>query len=398
MPDICLIEAQGPDEPPYTYLPEELLSVASVLNDVDLDVSVFYGRQDLPKCGTLVVSASMEQYRSALGIAKQRRGMRTFLCGDYITAATVDAMCQPLFEVGVIGDPEIPILELVTGKKPRSVKGAVYWHRGTLVVNPKVDLLKFPPLAYHAWRGPWGESANISKVREYTLKGDRWKTRGRSGLKNYLVFDKQVSQLRKCGVKHAVLTDSDFSGASKEIKGTIRSLNRFDSWECRATTKTVLANRLYKSLEDSRCRGFTLIANTASDRLAQEIGSATRGEHELALSLLSKSVEKLRVEVTVGYPGETVVSMNETRDWLRRCIVRDIPTYVRTYRSLPGMDSYEEPHKFDRFGFEVVGVDCDDFWIDDSQPIFNLPWRSATISLQDFLGYRNKMVEEFNGG
>ena len=56
-----------------------------------------------------------------------------------------------MFGIGIIGDPEGPILRLVTGSRPRSIPGVVYWHRETLVVNPKVDLRKFPVPAYHLW-------------------------------------------------------------------------------------------------------------------------------------------------------------------------------------------------------------------------------------------------------
>lgn len=378
----------------FTYIPQGLLLIAAILEEHGHEVSVYDTSPDI-SCDILGISATLPQYDRVLSIAMKSDAQNVIVGGSIATTTPVETVSSSLINYAVVGDGEGPMLDFANGVNVREIPGAVYKRDGAVVINPNLDFKytfrgrRYPIPAYHLWRGELGECINITRNREYSWS---WRWVGRNRPKYWEDFEREVGVLIDLGVKSVSVTDEHFGNWHNNISSTIRALDCFDSWSCKATTDVVLERELDKKLRGSNCSMLELDVKTASPRLLYEMGTVKLEDHELAMELLEYAGIKVRIHVTLGWPGETVSSMTETWEWLTGKNVR-----ISTFVPMPGTVYYECHQDYNHFGLDIIGTNRCDFVIDDSKPVYYLPWKSNTIDQEKFLLLRNRIVEEVYG-
>lgn len=385
---VCLVEPKHIAHYDFEYVPTGLLSIAATLLTNGHDVSIYRDGDRIPSCDILGVSSSMGQYSRAVSIAKNVDARAKVIGGSFPTVLPVDAIMTTAFDYGIVGDGEIPMLQLANGVSEKNIPGLCYKHRGAIVVNPKLDMLpgEMPIPAHELWNS--GKYININKVRGWAFDGDRWRYRPR--LRHNRAFDQEIKLLNDLGVESVFVVDEVFCGGRRDIVCAIRSLDRFRWWACRADTKMIIESRLDQRLVGSNCGLLELDIFTASHRLLSDFGMPSVEKHELALELLEGVVD-VRVHVTIGIPGETIGSLEETEAW-----ISGRKTRISTFVPYPGSDVFENPDDYSQYGFEVTGCDYSDYAINDLEPVYDVPWKSDVIKAEKFLAIRNRLVREYN--
>lgn len=393
MARVCLVDPTT-EKFPFTYLPTGLCSIAAVLEKMGHDVTVHIGNADIPDCDFLGISATLHQYPMAISIAKRTRAHTYVLGGPYVTTSPA-VIKSPVFDYGIIGDGERAMSALVGNYDPRRIAGLAYKSLNTIVVNSPmpIDTCDLLPPAYHLISNfsEFPKFTNVCKTKNVRHDGIIWKEK--HTVFHALVFDKAMAQLRSMGVRRVCVTDEVFVGGWTigKLKMAIESLDRFTSWVCRTDVESANVRRLDKWFAGSRCNGVELRIITASDRMLSEYELPDIEQIDLAIGALSKF--GLTLHVIIGLPGETIASLEDTREWLRQT---KLPVRVETFVPFPGTRAWEG--EFDRFGFNVTGVAHRDFYINDHGQISDMPWRSETIPHREFIKIRNEMISEFNIG
>lgn len=383
---IVLIE---PDHERYqfNYLPQGILSIAGSLRCKLFDVQVVSG-PPIPPCDILGISASTAQYNSAISIARKSRNRAGMIVlgGSHVTTIPVEAMKSPFFDLGVVGDGEDAFTSICMGAEIESIPGVVYRRNGMLVMNPNLDIEYgfrsgiLPHPAYDLYDGKIGHFVNVTRNREWSWSNG-WKKKNRP--KWWRAFSEELSILRTLGVRSVMLTDENFGCWYNSISTTVSALDKLDSWHCRSSVPNVLRKRLDQKLRSSRCRSIELDCTSGNDRLSNRFGRHPVEDSLLAIELLEGIGIDIKLNVTIGFPGETINSMMDTWRFVSGKMAR-----VSTLSPWPGSMFYESSEAYSEFDYRVNAQSwC---YIDaDNSP--NLPWAMNTINPLDFLEIRGKM-------
>jgi hypothetical protein len=371
---------------PFTYLPTGLYSIAAALEAAGHTVSVHVGDGPIPACDYLGVSATMHQYSAAITIAHRARAHTRILGGPYVTTCPA-VIGSPVFDYGVVGDGEVALTQLIGGYDQRRIRGLVYKSHDVVMVNPPAYLTTadLPTPAYGRIQGNQ-KLVSVSKSRSHRYDGIMWDKR--HVMLHAKRFNAAMQRLYDSRVQGVHVVDESFAGDRVKMKMAVETLDMFTSWSCRADVRGTIDRRLDQGLTSSRCARIELFVGTASGRLAAEHNLPSSDQSELAIDLLSRF--GLTLHVLLGLPGETVASLKETRHWLQ---AMGLPARIETFVAWPGTPAWEG--EYDRFGFDVRGCNCRDYYVDDSCAIADVPWRSNTIAHRDFIEIRNEMIEEF---
>lgn len=384
---VCLVEP-GCGKYRFDYIPTGLFSIAAVLIGAGHKVTVHRDTDNIPPCDILGVSATAGQYYDALRVMHCADAGLKVIGGACPTSAIQSVMASKLIDIGIVGDGELAMLSIAERKDPGNIAGIAHRKGGAVFVNPNLDFcyslgeMLMPVYPYEQWE--LGTSVNVFKSREWSWNG-KWYNRNR--VKNWRWFRTEISLLRSLGVRSAVVTDENFSNWGSARK-TVEVLDTLDWWECRSGVRNALDRRLDQLLRGSHCRKVELNIVSGSDRMLEEHKDFTLADTELTTELLEYSGIDVQFHAIIGLPGETICSMEDTMKWLYGKQAR-----IATYIPYPGC---EYGQKAESFGFHVTGTHFEDFYVDDTKPISRLPWKCNTITTEDFIGLRNRMVKEFN--
>lgn len=399
MLDACIIEAPMPRRLDYTWLPEGALAAASVLRDNGFSVEVYPSSSSYIKAARyLIIFSDFVSYDGAIRLACSINSPTVVICGDYVTTYPQEVMMCREFHYGIRGDPEDAIVKLLSGERPQNIQGIVYMVGSKLRTSPILDLgrNRIPIPDYGAWKGDINKVVNINRVREYRLVGGLWKRRGKTGMKRNEDFLFQLRWLRDLGVVQVVVVDDNFCGGTNWVILAVRHLNTYmGAWSFRIKTETLLDNKLSKFLPNSKCRQAILDVGSGSNDVLSEIGRVGTDAHERAFRILESVDIMPIVEITVGWPSETERSMVESRRWLESLNCRAM---VRTFTPIPGTLFYERENVSGRYKFLITGTVPWDFHVDDTVPVYRVPWESGLMDMKSFLSIRNEMIEQFNTG
>lgn len=335
----------------------------------------------IPGSRYVVFSLKIAQYCDFAMLAAKMGHDSIIVCGDYVTAAPVEVMQSPSIRFGVVGDPVLPILELMEGK----IGDNTFLRVGSNLLSPKIDFDKhtssYPD--YGAWAGEMEPLVSFSLVKNRVYNGSYFVSGYPSNRKHYREIATSIGWLREIGVRGVSVTDEDFNGGSCRFSKAIQSLDRMNFWRCRARSQSVIKNDLELALGDSKCNLVYLDVGNSS------LISVSREIHETAIKALKSAGICVKLCITIGYPGETEASLLTTKKWLDSL---GLPVVVRTFVATPGMVEYEQGPDW----FVITGTHTADFYVDDTDTIYSLPWESKRIDTKFFLGIRNDMVSRFN--
>lgn len=367
----------------YNYVPQGLLSIAAILEEAGHNVAV-YDSLPIPDCDFLGISAGTLQYNSAISLAKNVNAAIVVLGGAHVTTCTGDAMRSPVFNLGIIGDGELPMLYLLKGRQYAKIPGLVWKSSDVVMANSNQDLnygfrgTRVPLPAYHLWKGRLGKHINVCRNREWSWNGE-WVKRNRP--KWWRDFQHEIELLISFGVEIVTITDENFGCWHKGLQLTIDALNGLKAWYCRSDVKNILRTELWDKLAGTKCKGIEVSIVSASPRLLKLIGRPTLEDIDMCIGKLTDAGIAVTAHITFGVPGETKESMAETMQWL----TKGIRARIETLCPLPGSVYYEKPDLFRMFGFEVVAVNTSDYEA--------VSWRANTICHEDFMSYVSRASE-----
>lgn len=398
MLDVCLVEAESPLVTLYHHIPETLLTTAALLEEEGKSAQVWPANaQDLPASEFLVISANIIQYHNAIDIAKRAkkaRNVKVILCGNFVTAAPEEAMSCSLFDFGIAGDPEYPVMDLICGKKYSEIHGLLYRGQYALSMNPMLDLKvsEIPGPDYKLWRGQYHRFSDFSTIREFKM-ADYWVPRGFAGKKHNYLIRVQIWALKRLGVRQLYISDYDFVGGIARVSNALMAFSDIpDGWMCNARSETALANLDPERMAEAGCKRLYLDVCSGSMEICSRYDREFWSTHARALRLFGNHMEVVPV-FTIGWPGETVETLAETERTLKYLGCK---AFVRTFVTYPGDYIYEHPLRYDRLGFMVTAVDHADFWVDDSIAIRKVPWGSVKLDMETFFNVRNELVCNYN--
>ena len=133
--------------------PIGLLYICSYLKSKDIDVSIIdlsglpKDQWDIPSDGDYYgVSCTTPDYHHACQIAdivKRKTNAKLILGGNHATARPEEVLLASNFDIVVIGEGELTIYEIITGKSLDSIEGICYKEGTSIKKNKQRSLINF---------------------------------------------------------------------------------------------------------------------------------------------------------------------------------------------------------------------------------------------------------------
>ena len=311
----------------------------------------------------------------AKAIKRRAEDIQTVIGGAHVTALPREVMsCFPQFDVGVIGEGDETIVELMqtasTGGDFGSIDGlalrenqAVHLTGGRKLISdldrlpfPAWDLLQGFPNGYHppGFRFKRLPAASVVTSRgcpSHCLFCDRsvFGNRHRTFSSDYVV--EMIETLnREHGVREILFEDDTFLLHEKRVRAICEQLirKRLDiSWSClgRAGGDDPATLALMKR---AGCWQISYGIESGAQEILDLVQKGTKLEDvEETVRLTREAGLKSKGFFMLGHPGETEDSMRRTTDFAVRVGVDDIS--VSKFTPFPGTEIYETARQFGDF-------------------------------------------------
>lgn len=323
--------------------------------------------------------------------------VRVIIGGPHISALPSETMKKFVnFDIGVIGEGELTLEEIVKGKRLQDIKGIIYRKNdGKIVQNqPRkelVDINKLPSPSYEffdleeyvqpVYSGFLRQKRKILVLPLETTRGCPFsckfcfRTVGRQArLKDPKKVLKEVKELiRRYGIDRIDVIDGTF-GVSKEHALKIcklltdEKINNKIKWSvmCRANT---LDEDIAKALKKSGCFYIGIGVEAGSDRVLQKSG---KGITTKQIKDVITSAQKQGIEVhsyfILGLPYETEKDIKETAEF-----AKSLPVVGANFAILvpfPGTEIYSLA-KDKKMGYRLATDDYRLFGKQDGSALIN---------------------------
>lgn len=275
------------------------------------------------------------------------------------------------FDIGVIGEGEITLIELVKVLEKRGdlsgVKGIVWRKNGRIIVNqrrgyisnlddlplPNWDLLKGFPRRYKPSANSYSQLPAVHLVTSRGCTGQcTFCDRSVFGRIPRMYSAKRVLAMIKVlelkyGIREIQFFDDNFALFPKRLETICRSLirnKRKISWSCQTRADMVNPTAL-KMMKQAGCWQIGLGVESGCDRILKILKKQeTKEMMGKAIGLIAKEGIEIKGFFILGNPGESEESLKETRDF----ILSQPLTYVHTtyFTPYPGSEIFKKASRY----------------------------------------------------
>lgn len=336
--------------------------------------------------------------------------------GSYhVTLVPEQAMKHECFDVGVLGEGEFTMLELVehyagTGKTLDDIEGIVYSKPNEGGVHftakrkkfRKLDELPFPArhlLPPNIYRPVPVDEHAFPKFAMVSSRGCphacAFCQKSRSGYRSHspeYVVDEMEHLIREFGVKDIAFVDSLFCANKKRVHKICdemirRGVNKEVSWTCSSRVE-VVDRELLQKMKDAGCWRTRFGVESGSDQVLdfiskgitkEKIRNAITAAHEVGL--------RPKAFFMVGHMPDTRETILETIEFAKSLPLHDVTVQINTLLpETPQMEVWErEGHKWGRVFNESDNEKS--FW----EPTF-VPWG---LEKDELLDLHRRFYREF---
>ncbi len=328
------------------------------------------------------LTATTPTFNSALSIAKQiKEGLSSALIilgGAHITAMPFEAMSAGHFDVGVIGEGEETLVELVKTvgtaclparqeqysvptKDLRSVKGIIFKEGQNLVTTPKREAIKdldsipfparnlLPPLSYYRptpasyRRLPLGVMITSRGCPQQCAFCDRavfgngYRKRSPEN-----VLGEVEELVYKYGVREIRFFDDCFTLDKERVMKICQGLRKIKPkipWTCLTTVGSV-SKELLKEMSSSGCWQVLYGLESGSDRMLKLLKKGAVLEQNIqAVRWAKEAGLSVRADFILGTPGETEETLWETLSFALKMSLDY--AHFNKFVPYPGTELYE---------------------------------------------------------
>lgn len=353
-----------------TFPPTTLASVAGVVREKHeaMLLDCIGSRISLEQCikkaeefrpdFTVVNTATptIESDMAAAKTIKEKTGSKIIAFGPHITACCKEVLKEfPQLDFAVLGEPETPILKIVSGHaKAKGVASRDF--NGGVWQEPDLDSLPFPaydllpdyfyPLTGKKWafvrsgRGckfgcsycvmPFMSNKNLRyHSPEYMLKQMKWLVNG-LGIKLFMFWDETATFDKERMLKLCkMVQESDLSGKCK--------------WFC-TTRVDCFDNELAKAMKQAGCEMVSFGIESGSQEILNRNGKGTKLEQAVeAVKAAKKHGLKTIGHFIIGLPGSNAETAKATIDFAKNLKLNFAQFYIAT--PFPGTQFYKEALK-----------------------------------------------------
>lgn len=403
------------------YLPLGLAYLAASLESSGFDVSVI----DCPAMG--IDFKSLEKILSNLmpsiiGITSMTPTINSALsCARYAKNACEDALVilggphasfmdeeilarEPSIDVIVRGEGEVTIVELAKclseNKKFHDVAGITFRHNNKIVRNQdrgyiqNLDELPFP--AY-----------NHFELKRYELFGRRllpiMSSRGCPFQCSFCVTSRIFGRAFRARspknvVEELMRLECNYGADAFTFYDDTLTLNRDRilkicremqsrklnlPWDCQTRVDAV-SREVLLEMKRAGCHQIFFGVESGSQKILDIIGKGTTVEqNERAIKMAKEVGLFVSISVIIGYPGETVDTINQTMEFIRKTKPDDV--YICVATPYPGTQLYEQ--------IKSLGWSICENWdkFDTTTLVFSHPWITADVIKE----FRQKFYDSF---
>lgn len=281
-------------------------------------------------------------------------------------------------------------------------------HRQPLPENP--DVTKLAPPAFDLWKGgfakgalsttsAWNKELDASQMMTaslYTARGCPYGCSfcadARTTLREETIdqITRQVSQLSSLGVRAIRIQDDTFTIRDKRCMQIADVLDAY-GMKWRATTRVNLKDPgLFKYMAQRGCTELGFGVEHGSAEMLKAMNKGTTPEmNELGIRFCQDAGMFARAFLMLGYPGETLRTIEEMKSWVLR--VKPDMVALSLFTPFPGSEVWNYP---ERFGVKLPEGGFDKFWQfgmeDDPDSVFlELP----TLSKQEIHTARKELIQ-----
>jgi radical SAM superfamily enzyme YgiQ (UPF0313 family) len=294
--------------------------------------------------------------------------------GNHVTALPEETLREiPSIDAIVLGEGEqtfsILTAALLNGLALEGIEGLCIRRNGTPCVTgrparierldelpyPAFDLL--PDLATHYWPSLTG----IKRLPAFSLmtsRGCQYRCTfcDRSVFGNYVRYHgaeyilSLIRMLRQLGDTRYIYFEDDNFLLNPQLDTLLRRLRELRlpiEFSCQSRVDSV-DDELLRTLRASGCRQIFYGIETGSKRLLQAMKKGIRIDDvpEVVAKTRKAGIESMAM-VIVGYPGETVESLEETLALLKSCRFDDVGLFY--FAPLPGSEVYKDAAAYGNF-------------------------------------------------
>lgn len=297
------------------------------------------------------------------------------------------------------------------GDDPRQagIPGLAWWDGGVIHIMPQPrlpDVTRLPPPAFDLWGSEFAKGTlSVNSIQGRELDASRLlnapisAARGcpyscafcaaaRAKLRETTLIQVEVEarNLVELGVGTVHIRDETFTVRAERVR-KIADILHAHGLLWRACTRSDLRNReLFEYIAKRGCGELGFGVEHASARMLKLMNKGITPEaNEDGIKMCQDSGMAARAFLMVGFPGETLDTIEELRGWVLR--IRPDMVALSVFQPYPGSDVWEHP---ERYGVELPSAPFEYFWqqgLDNSEDRFVL--NLAGISKRDlFLAYK----------
>ncbi len=291
------------------------------------------------------------------------------LGGVYPSLTPQDAFC-PAIDYYVIGEGEIPLLEILSGHKPEDVQGVlVYAQPCGQIKSAKIieslDDIPFPArhklpmrqyLSFCSPRRDRIRTASMITSRGcpydctfcsiHSITGYRWRMRSAEN-----VLSEIKLLVEEFGVEHIEFEDDNLTLEKSRMHDIVRGIIRLNndganlSWSAPNGVRVdTLDEKLLEQIKASNCIFLNLAVESGDADMLKRMNKRLNLDKVLEIARICKRLGiKTNAFFMIGYPGETEESFKKTLNFVKK--LKDIGVdefYATITRAYPGTKLFDE--------------------------------------------------------
>jgi len=310
------------------------------------------------------ITTTTQNFRSACMVARIAKeidpGIAVIVGGPHCSMVGTGVLDVPAIDVGVIGEGEVTIIELLDalekGRDLAAVQGTVFRTDGEKMAAPPreliadLDLLPYPHLAaqeslidYPLYPKSAFYSVLSSRGCPYRCSfcGSSRVWGGKVRLRSPENVLQELESLQRMGLRSVRFADDTFGwnrGWTEALCDGILTRCAGLKWKCEVHVSLV-NDELLAMMKRAGCHMIELGVESGDNRILQAVHKKITVEQALdACRLVKKHGMELQAYLIAGFPQETEESLARTRE-----VIRKINGYVwlSAFSPFPGTDLYD---------------------------------------------------------
>jgi radical SAM superfamily enzyme YgiQ (UPF0313 family) len=311
------------------------------------------------------ITAKSQNFASALNIARLVKEyndeITVIVGGPHVSMVGKEALKNPHVDIGVTGEGERTIVELLTVIGERrdfdAVKGIVYKKNGDLIENEKrefiedLDSLCFPHVYARDVLKDFEKYSMESFKNVFATRGcpydcffcgsrKIWSRKVRYRSPDNVV--KEIKSLQAMGVRSVHFDDDNFGIKKEYINNLCEAIMRECpdlKWSCEIHVKLV-SEQTISIMKKAGCRSIQIGIESGDNRILKEIRkNITIEEAYSACKIIKRAGISLEVFFMVGFPQETEETLAATVKAIKK--VKSNSVTYSIFTPYPNTDAYD---------------------------------------------------------